>query len=557
MQVITGSDLKIMVSAAAESLHNERDRINALNVFPVPDGDTGTNMALTLKAALKELDSLEDAPIHRIAAAVARGSLMGARGNSGVILSQFFRGFSDGLAKIDQATGSDVARAFVQASETTYKAVMKPVEGTILTVGKAIADACTAAVTNGDHSAENVWQIGLDAGKVSLADTPNILPILKQAGVVDAGGEGLIVALEGALRAFRGEVPLLITGAEDEQERGKENNVVEVHNEGISRIEGKLVNKYCTEFLIKGTDLQVDHIRNSLESKGDSMLVVGESYLVKVHIHTDHPGQVLDFCGKLGDLDDIKIDNMKMQNENITLETDNVINFPSGIQNVEMEPPKAIGIVAVVPGQGLADIFVSLGVDKIVAGGQTMNPSTAELVKAVEGVNAEAVIILPNNKNVIFSAQQVNDLVDKKVEVVATRTIPQGIGGLMNFTDEEPLETNVTDMEKGVKQVKTGEVTYAVRSTIAGDLQIEEQDIIGLVEGKIAIAGQSVDQVSLDLLKTMVDEDSSIISIYAGDNRTQRESESFHSQVQTAFPDLDVELYQGGQPLYYYILSVE
>ena len=559
MQVITGTDLKRMISAAAECLTEDKDRINALNVFPVPDGDTGTNMALTLTAALRELDQASPESVSKVAQAIARGSLMGARGNSGVILSQFFRGFSDGINKQDIASGKDVAKAFTVASQTTYKAVLKPVEGTMLTVGKAIATACAEACEDTTLSAGAVWEIGIIAGKKALADTPNILPVLKQAGVVDAGGDGLIVALEGALRALKGEKiqPKTPTAQVEVTDTDPLNQLIDQqHESGIVKIKGELVNKYCTEFLIKGNDLSIEDIRDSLDAKGDSMLVVGEPTIVKIHIHTDNPGDVLQFCTQLGDLVEIKIDNMKIQNDNITEERGNLIEFPTE-RIPENQETKPIGMMAVVPGQGLADIFTSLGVDIVVTGGQTMNPSTEELVKAVESVNAESVIILPNNKNVVFSAQQVKDLSFKRVEVVATRTIPQGISAMMNLSLEDSLEENVSAMEDGMKQVRTGEVTFAVRSTVAGDLRIEEQDVIGLSEGKIALAGQSVDQVSIDLLHKLVNEESSIISIYRGDNRSQEEADQFFSQVEKAFPQCEVEIYQGGQPLYYYILSVE
>lgn len=551
MQVLTGTDFKNMLLAAEYRLTQDKERVNALNVFPVPDGDTGTNMALTFSAAVRELDKLDAQTIDKISSAVARGSLMGARGNSGVILSQFFRGLSDGLKKVKEASSADLARALKSASETTYRAVMKPVEGTILTVAKAAAEGAEQAAEQEKNVVET-WEAALIAAQRAVADTPKILPVLKQAGVVDAGGEGLAVILQGALSGLKGEAPVI----EDRQETEQVSR-----QEGITRIEGVLKNKYCTEFLVRGENLDVKHIRETLDPQGDSMLVVGDATLVKIHIHTDHPGKVLEFCGSQGDLVDIKIDNMKMQNENITEspnmadnEEHKVINFPN---EQHAQQSKSLGVVAVVPGAELADIFRSLGVDYVVAGGQTMNPSTEELVRAVEAVNAESVIILPNNKNVIFSSQQVKELVEKEVGVVATRSVPQGIGALMQLDPESSLTENLAAMEDGMRQVKTGEVTYAVRATKAGDLQIEEQDIIGLAEGKISCVGQSVSDVTMSLLSEMVDEESSIISIYTGDNQDFSEAEEFASKVEEEFPECEVELYKGGQPLYYYILSVE
>lgn len=549
MQVLTGIDLKRIITVAAQYLNESKDKVDALNVFPVPDGDTGTNMALTLSTAIRELDNLADDKISTVASAIARGSLMGARGNSGVILSQFFRGFSDGLANLTEATGRQLAEAFDMASQTTYKAVMKPVEGTMLTVGRELAAACLEATAEQELTPIEVWALAVEAGRKSLANTPNILPILKQAGVVDAGGEGLMVVFEGAFKALKGEIievsPVqIVTSATPVKE-------------GISRIEGDLVNKYCTEFIIKGSNLDQEEIRATLQPLGESMLVVGDSDVVKVHIHTDRPGKVLDYCTGLGNVTEIAIDNMLLQNESIT-ENENVLVFP----NAPTVPPvpaekKPIGLVAVVPGAGLAEIFMSLGVDKIVTGGQTMNPSTEELVNAVEEVNADAVIILPNNKNVIFAAQQVKELVDRPVEVVPTRSVPQGIGALMGFGLHLDLEENLAAMESAMEEVKTGEVTYAVRTTKAGDLEIEEHDIIGLAEGKIAVAGKSVNEVALMLLEELVDEDSSVISIYVGDNQDLADAEEFRATVEESFPDCDVEMHKGDQLLYYYIMSVE
>lgn len=549
MQVLTGIDLKRIITVAAQYLNESKDKVDALNVFPVPDGDTGTNMALTLSTAIRELDNLADDKISTVASAIARGSLMGARGNSGVILSQFFRGFSDGLANLTEATGRQLAEAFDMASQTTYKAVMKPVEGTMLTVGRELAAACLEATAEQELTPIEVWALAVEAGRKSLANTPNILPILKQAGVVDAGGEGLMVVFEGAFKALKGEIievsPVqIVTSATPVKE-------------GISRIEGDLVNKYCTEFIIKGSNLDQEEIRATLQPLGESMLVVGDSDVVKVHIHTDRPGKVLDYCTGLGNVTEIAIDNMLLQNESIT-ENENVLVFP----NAPTVPPvpaekKPIGLVAVVPGAGLAEIFMSLGVDKIVTGGQTMNPSTEELVNAVEEVNADAVIILPNNKNVIFAAQQVKELVDRPVEVVPTRSVPQGIGALMGFGLHLDLEENLAAMESAMEEVKTGEVTYAVRTTKAGDLEIEEHDIIGLAEGKIAVAGKSVNEVALMLLEELVDEDSTVISIYVGDNQDLADAEEFRATVEESFPDCDVEMHKGDQPLYYYIMSVE
>ncbi len=559
VDVLNGVEFKRIITAAAQVLAESKEEINALNVFPVPDGDTGTNMALTLQSAVRELDSLDTDSISKVAQAIARGSLMGARGNSGVILSQYFRGFSDGLGKIKAANGRQLAKAFDQASKRTYKAVMKPVEGTMLTVGRAIAEACMAACEDEDKDKEltpaELWKVAIQAGAKALENTPNILPVLKQAGVVDAGGKGLLVALEGAYKALVGKIASAVTE--------KAETAREQVQEAIARIEGVLVNKYCTEFLIKGEGLKVDKIRSALEPKGDSLLVVGDRRMVKVHIHTDHPGQVLDYCTRIGNLTDIKIDNMQFQNETIaeSSEKPNQDGLPNSnntiISRNASAEKKPVGVVAVVPGNGLADIFTSLGVDVASYGGQTMNPSTEELVRAVEEVNADAVIILPNNKNVVFSAQQVKEFVDKRVEVVATTTVPQGIAAMVGFAEHLDLETNIKAMEEEVTHVRSGEITFAVRSSTAGELNIEEQDYIGLADGKIVAAGQSLTDVGLEVLANLVDENSSLISIYFGEDLDMEAAELFKEEVARRFSNCEVELYQGGQPLYFYIISVE
>ena len=557
LDVINGVTLKNMLLVAARNLDQQKDMVNALNVFPVPDGDTGTNMSLTLNAAVKELERAENGEIGRLTQLLARGSLMGARGNSGVILSQFFRGFSEGLSKVKhEARAEDIARAFVEASQTTYRAVMKPVEGTMLTVARVASEAAQQAAEEG-ADATGVIKAALFGAQESLADTPNILPVLKEAGVVDAGGQGLVCIFEGFWAG-------LTTSPEEMEELLAEQPTAPADTADLARLSQEVVvNKYCTEFIILGEGIDPELIRTELAPKGDSMIVVGDEQVTKVHIHTDYPGEVLQFCGELGNLTEIAIDNMMLQNqefashdENHRLDysTDNVVGFPAVDSASE---PKSVGIVAVVAGDGLAEIFRSLGVDHVVTGGQTMNPSTEDLVKAVNSLNAESVIILPNNKNVIFSAQQVKELVDKKVGVVSTRSAPQGISAMMYFVEDDTLEENLVAMEGSLSEVKTGEVTYAVRSTVAGDLQIEERDIIGLAEGKIAVVGASPDAVALDLVRTMVDEDSSVISIYYGEDHSAEEAEKLGNTLQNDYPDCEVEVYSGGQPLYYYIVSVE
>lgn len=558
LDVITGLNLKNMLLAAAHRLEQQKDLVNALNVFPVPDGDTGTNMSLTLNAAVKELERAKNEEVQHFASLLSRGSLMGARGNSGVILSQFFRGFSEGLQGItDGASGEDMARAFQTASKTTYRAVMKPVEGTMLTVARVTGEAAEKAAEDGCNALE-VVHAALRGSQEALADTPNILPVLKEAGVVDAGGQGMVCIFEGFVAG--------LTATEEELEQLLAEQIdAKVMEVDFGKISGTVLeNKYCTEFIIIGEGIDPEVIRAELESKGDSMIVVGDDDVIKVHIHTDNPGEVLQYCGALGNLTEIAIDNMFLQNQDfadheeqhhLDLSEENITEFPAPGQ--PQEEPKNLGIVAVVPGDGLAEIFVSLGVDFVVPGGQTMNPSTEELVKAVNKVNAESVIILPNNKNVIFSAEQVNELVDKNVGVVPTRSAPQGISALMYFVPDDSVEDNLAAMKSSMKEVKTGEITFAVRSTVAGDLQIEERDIIGLSEGKITVVGSEPGEVAVELLETMVDDDSSVISVYYGVDQNAEEAEELGVELEELYPDFEVEVYSGGQPLYYYIVSVE
>lgn len=553
LDVINGFTLKNMLLAAARSLEQQKDIVNALNVFPVPDGDTGTNMSLTMNAAVKELERAENSEVRRLTSLLARGSLMGARGNSGVILSQFFRGFSEGLANVrDHATGADMARAFVMSSQTTYRAVMKPVEGTMLTVGRVASEFAEQAAENGAN-AGGVVKAALEGALEALANTPNILPVLKEAGVVDAGGQGLVCIYEGLMLGLTSSPEEL---AELLAEPAK---AVVYEVDFTAGPAAVLTNKYCTEFIIIGDGINTASVRKKLEPRGESLIVVGDDDVVKVHIHTDDPGYVLQFCGKLGNLTEIAIDNMFLQNQEFSSH-DGTHHLKLANSNGAVTPqgePKNVGLVAVVPGEGLAEIFRSLGVDYIVPGGQTMNPSTEDLVKAVNSVNADSVIILPNNKNVIFSAQQVKELVDKNVGVIPTRSAPQGISALMYFGADDTLEDNVVAMEERMRDVKTGEITYAVRSTVAGDLHIEERDIIGLAEGKISVVGSSPENVAMDLLATMVDEDSSVISIYYGVDQDKENAKALNELVQAQYPDCEVELYAGGQPLYYYIVSVE
>lgn len=561
---LTGSSFRAMIYAAANRLYEQRKFVDSLNVFPVPDGDTGTNMSSTLIAAAREVEKSTSDSVADLAAAAARGSLMGARGNSGVILSQFFRGFADGCRGYKELDAQILARAIQSASDTVYKAVMKPVEGTMLTVGRFAAEEASRAAANG----ADVWETleaAFRGAQKGLEKTPQLLPVLREAGVVDAGGQGLVVILEGAIGVVRGEE--VSTRLLDPDTASREDAGPGVPG-GITVIED-LKYKYCTELIVRGTNLSTDAIRSRIQGWGDSVLVVGGGDAVKVHIHTNDPGKVLSYCCTLGDMVEIGIHNMAEQNRQAVEEREanqrrSLQAFAGSMSEVngtvaDSEPVelKPVGMVAVCVGQGMADIFASLGADEVVVGGQTMNPSTEDLVSAINRVPAEAVLLLPNNKNVLFAAQQAVELTDKPVRVVPTRTIPQGISAAMAFDLEASLDENYERMQDAAKGVVTGEVTYAVRSTKTGNLDINERDIIGLADGEIKVAARSIDEVGIELLKLLVDEDKEIIAIYYGDQIDDEAADAFLRKVEEAFPDLEVELHAGGQPLYYYIFGVE
>lgn len=536
---LTGQHLRAMLQGAALHLEKNKEQVNALNVFPVPDGDTGTNMYLTLAAAVKEaLKGPDDLP--SVAAAASTGSLMGARGNSGIILSQLFRGAAQVLANCQAAGPRDVAQALVEATRTAYRAVMKPVEGTILTVARLAArNALTAARNGGD--VQEVLRAALTGAREALAKTPSLLPVLREAGVVDAGGQGLVVILEGALAALTG------------QEVSSEAEILPVISEPVERphpaeerAAEDITFGYCTEVLLRGRGLKADALREKLHRYGDSLLVVGDEETVKVHIHTNHPGQVLEELLGYGTLHDIKIDNMRDQHREYVKS-----------EARETKEEKRLSVVAVAQGEGLMAAFKSLGADVVLSGGQTMNPSTEEFVKAVEGAPAMEVLVLPNNKNVILAARQAEGLTSKRIAVVPTRSIPQGIAALVAFNPELGLEENAAFMAEAAKRVKTGEVTYAVRSSRLNGHEINAGDILGLIDGELVVTGGEVEEVAEQILTSMVNGGSELITIFAGQDVTPEAAEALRRRIQERFAECEVELHVGGQPLYYYILSVE
>lgn len=539
---ITGRHLRAMLQGAAALLEKNKEQVNALNVFPVPDGDTGTNMFLTLTAAVREaLQGAEDVP--SVAAAASTGSLMGARGNSGVILSQLFRGAAQGLAQHPTAGPKEVAQALVEATRTAYRAVLKPVEGTILTVARLAAREALLAARSGSD-VEGVLRAAVSGAREALAKTPALLPVLREAGVVDAGGQGLVYILTGALAALEGTgvgeagTPAVVPAAPPPAKE-----------EPVPAVPAELVYGYCTEALLRGERLEVAGLRQRLAGYGDSLLVVGGADTVKVHIHTNHPGQVLEELLACGTLHDVKIDNMRDQHRESVVVPPPAAPAPQG--------EKELGVVVVAQGEGIKAAFSGLGADEVLSGGQTMNPSTEEFLAAITRIPARSILILPNNKNVILAARQAEELTEKKVAVVPTRSIPQGIAALLAFNPELDLATNAGNMEKAAQKVKTGEITYAVLSRRVNGHTIAAGDILGLVDDELVATGREVEQVAEEVLEKMVGPESELITVFAGQGVSSAAAERLGARIKERFPHCELEVHPGGQPLYYYILSVE
>ena len=535
LEKIGGNDFEKLILHAAKMLNLEKKAVDALNVFPVPDGDTGTNLYMTLLAAVEETIKTDATSLGAKVEAAARGSLMGARGNSGVILSQLFRGFARALAGLEAATPRDLALALEEAAKTAYKAVLRPVEGTMLTVARETAKM--ARHNTLDEDVISFSRTVLAYAEEVLQQTTNMLPALREAGVVDAGGAGLVVAARGAVEALT-NWPELDEISPDDLLQEDRNGTVSAPIKGIVR--QAIEFRYCTEFLVIGEDLSTEEIKASLMEYGDSLLVVGDDSTVKVHIHSNNPGLVLEECLKRGALTKVQINNMEEQN-----------------RQAAQKQVKPLGVVAVVSGDGLVDIFTSLGVDLVIEGGQTMNPSTEDLVRAVDNVPAETVLILPNNGNVIFSARQVKEVTTKGVEVIPTRSIPQGLGAMLAYDPQNGASTNHEAMKAAAEAIHTAELTYAVRSSQIGDLSIEAGDFIGLADGDICAAGPSLTEVGLELLSTIGPEEGDVLTIYYGQDIEEEQAQAFLKTVRDRFPDCEVELYYGGQPLYYYIMSIE
>jgi DAK2 domain fusion protein YloV len=525
--------LRQLVEAGTSWLERHTAAINSLNVFPVPDGDTGTNMVLTMRSALLELNQAPQESAGAVAHTISHGALMGARGNSGVILSQLLRGLAKGLDHKDTFNAKDFAGAWVEASATAYKAVMKPVEGTILTVSKDVAAAAVSAAAEMEDLVYVFCRI-VEEARRSVARTPSLLPVLQEAGVVDAGGQGLLTVLEGMMRFIRGETYDVMTA---------------VHTPHMTLAQS-LEYGYEVQFVLQGSSLDLESIRETINRMGESTLVVGDSETIKVHVHTPEPGAPLTYAVQLGSLSQVSVENLSLQAAKF-MSTDR-----AGIAKA-LEHTAKIAVVVVSPGAGLTRVFESLGASAVVAGGQTMNPSTEELLRAVEKLTADEVIILPNNDNILLTARQVGGLTHKTVRVVGSRTTPQGIGALLAFNYQADLETNVGIMEQAAKNVRTVEVTTAVRSAQLNGLRVEQGEVIALCDGNLVVSGHDIPAVVKEALAQAGIEESEIITLYYGDNTTKGNAESLVNDLLALYPGLEFELVEGGQPHYHYIISLE
>lgn len=542
-----------MFLAGAKNLEANKEWINELNVFPVPDGDTGTNMTLTIMAAAKEVAALEDFNMEILAKAISSGSLRGARGNSGVILSQLLRGFTKGIKYLEEVDTIAIADAFQKGVATAYKAVMKPKEGTILTVAKGFADKASELALAGVEMEELLLK-SLEYGEEVLSKTPEMLPVLKEAGVVDSGGQGLIQVLKGAFDAYLGkEIDYSIEGA-----AASSGSSVKMEMQS----EADIKFGYCTEFIIM-TDTPMSEqeelkFKGFLESIGDSIVVVADDEIVKVHVHTNDPGVAITKALTYGALSRMKIDNMREEHQEKLIKDASKKAAAEAAAKEEQMPHKEVGFISVSIGEGIAEIFRGLGVDYLIEGGQTMNPSTEDMLNAIEKVNADTIYILPNNKNIILAANQAQALTkDKEIVVIPTKTVPQGICAMINFEPGKTAEENKEAMTESLSLIHTGQITYAVRDTHIDDKEIKAGNIMGIGDHGILAVGEGIPEVTKETIRLMTDEDSELISIYYGQDVTEEEAAVIGEELTEEFPDCEVEVYPGGQPIYYYVVSVE
>ncbi|EJT6152461.1 DAK2 domain-containing protein [Clostridium perfringens] len=543
---VNGEHLYYMMSNAANKLELQSEYVNSLNVFPVPDGDTGTNMSMTFRAAVKEIEGMDNKNIGEVSKKLAKGALMGARGNSGVILSQILRGISKGLEGKEEADASEFANALLEGSKSAYKAVMRPTEGTILTIVRTAGEVAVALKE--DNITELMREVCRES-KIMLDKTPEMLPALKKAKVVDSGGMGLLIILQGMQEALENGLQVT-TGT---PQAVKSSVAKAQRSETMSEEDIKF--GYCTEFIILGDSNHAEEFKSKVINKGDSLVVVGYEDVIKVHIHTNNPGKVLEEAVKFGELSKIKIDNMREEHREMlegmyeeAAETE---------ESVAAGEFKKYAFISVAMGEGMKNIFKDLGVDYVIEGGQTMNPSTQDMLEAIEKLNAEHIFILPNNKNIIMAANQAAEISDKDIRVIPTKTIPQGITCITMFNPEADVEENTEELKEAMEMVKTTSVTYAVRDTEVDGKEIKEGNILGLVEGKIKEVGEDPYKVAEDLIDSLVDEDSELITIFYGKDCEEEKVDALIEKLEGKYEDLDVQCYKGEQPLYYFIMSVE
>ena len=559
MNTIDAKLLARMFLAGAQNIEAKKEIINELNVFPVPDGDTGTNMSLTIMSAAKEVMALDDRNMKDLAKAISSGSLRGARGNSGVILSQLLRGFTKAIRDEEEIDAMTLAAACQRARDTAYKAVMKPKEGTILTVASGIA-ARAAELAEETDDLEAFLPAVIEHAEEVLAKTPDMLPVLKEAGVVDSGGQGLIEVIKGAYAAFQGkEIDLSAITP------GTGSAVTKIGAQETADIKFG----YCTEFIIlterEFTEEEERDFKAYLSSIGDSIVCVADEDVVKVHVHTNDPGLAIQRALTYGQLSRMKIDNMREEHQEKLIRDAEKMAAKQAAEEAEkekaqkaQEPRKAMGFITVSIGEGLNEIFRELGADYIIEGGQTMNPSTEDMLNAIDQVNADTVFILPNNKNIVLAANQAKALVkEKEIVVIPTKTVPQGITAIISFMPDADAKANEEAMLEGIQQVKTGQVTYAVRDTHVDDKEIHEGDIMGIGDKGILAVGTEVEATAKEMLAELVDEDSELISLYYGEEVSEEEAEKFAAEVEELYPDVDVDFHFGGQPIYYYVMAVE
>ncbi len=559
--MFNGNILRDAIISAANNLANNRKPVDDLNVFPVPDGDTGTNMSMTLSNAVRELEKVSGETAGKVAQINASALLRGARGNSGVITSLLFRGFAKGIGSDENVTAQNLAEAFRLGVEAAYKAVMKPTEGTILTVARIASEYATAAYKGG-NDALGVFEEAIKGAKKALAETPELLPMLKKAGVVDAGGQGFVIILEGMMSVFRDGV-IIKSNTSGAIEESEEEN--ETARNAAGEFETEITFTYCTEFIVKRDSectKEPSKLRSYLETIGDCVVVVDDEEIIKVHVHTDHPGNAFEEGLTFGQLTSMKVENMRDQHERAKHDAQNAKKAPAKtIENEKIEPveiTKPIGFVSVCAGDGIAALFQDLGVDTIVSGGQTMNPSTDNILRAIESTPAETVYVLPNNKNIIMAAEQAIPISTRKVIVLHTRTIPQGITAMLNFDESVDTEANAIAMQKAAEQIATGQVTFAARDSDFDGHKIKQGEIMAMTGGKISFVDTDIEKATLKLIKSMIKRDSQFVTVIYGEEITDSQAVELEKQLNAKFGSkVEITFVNGGQPVYYYIISVE